>query len=203
MVIGTFSTVTKKLVKGLEDLEIRTGEETIQTTMLLGSARIPRRVLEIWGDLLLLRIQGRTIKCKKNYQMNKIVSRSCQRTEKAVDKKVIVITIEVGALGTVPKGLEKILGELLWTPSHGRAKTGWPARTLYTTALCRYRKTSREQWTIETGGERGPERFMLAVWHDDDDDMFGLNLMIFYVSFFPEQLHVLMNNQCHWRALQL
>ena len=29
-------------------------------------------------------------------------------------------------------------------------------------------KTSREQWTIETGGERGSERFILAARHDDD-----------------------------------
>ena len=29
-------------------------------------------------------------------------------------------------------------------------------------------KTSREQWTIEKGGERGSGRSMLAVRHDDD-----------------------------------
>ena len=31
-------------------------------------------------------------------------------------------------------------------------------------------KTSREQCTIETGGERGSGRSMLAARHDDDDD---------------------------------
>ena len=31
-------------------------------------------------------------------------------------------------------------------------------------------KNSREQWTIETGGERGSGRSVLAVRHDDDDD---------------------------------
>ena len=30
--------------------------------------------------------------------------------------------------------------------------------------------TSREQWTIETGGERASGRSVLAAWHDDDDD---------------------------------
>ena len=30
-------------------------------------------------------------------------------------------------------------------------------------------KTSRERWTIETGGERGPGRSVLATLHDDDD----------------------------------
>ena len=44
--IGALGTVTKGLVKGLEDSEIRGGTETIQTTTLLSSARIMRRVLE-------------------------------------------------------------------------------------------------------------------------------------------------------------
>ena len=44
--IGAFGTVTKGLLKGLEDLEVGGREETIQTTTLLKTARIPRRVLE-------------------------------------------------------------------------------------------------------------------------------------------------------------
>ena len=31
-------------------------------------------------------------------------------------------------------------------------------------------KTSRERWTIETGGERGSGRPVQAARHDDDDD---------------------------------
>ena len=31
-------------------------------------------------------------------------------------------------------------------------------------------RTCRERWTIETGGEKGSGRSVLAVWHDDDDD---------------------------------
>ena len=53
IVIGAFGTVTKGLLKGLEDLEIRGWVETIQAT-LLRTARILRRVLETWGDLLSL-----------------------------------------------------------------------------------------------------------------------------------------------------
>ena len=30
--------------------------------------------------------------------------------------------------------------------------------------------TSRERWTIETGGERVSRRFILAARHDDDDN---------------------------------
>ena len=46
IVIGDFDTVTKGLLKGLEDLEVGGREETIQMTALLKTARILRRVLE-------------------------------------------------------------------------------------------------------------------------------------------------------------
>ena len=46
IVIGAFGTVTKGLVKGLEDLEVGGRVETIQTTALLRTAGILRRVLE-------------------------------------------------------------------------------------------------------------------------------------------------------------
>ena len=54
IVIGVFGTVTKGLLKGLEDLEFGGKVETLQTTALLKMARILRRVLETWGDLLSL-----------------------------------------------------------------------------------------------------------------------------------------------------
>ena len=54
IVIGALGTVTKRLVKGLEDLEITGRVETIQTTPLLRSTRLLRRVLETRGDLLSL-----------------------------------------------------------------------------------------------------------------------------------------------------
>ena len=46
IVIGSFGTVTKGLLKGLEDLEVRGQVGTIRTTTLLRTARILRRVLE-------------------------------------------------------------------------------------------------------------------------------------------------------------
>ena len=46
IVIGAFGTITKGLLKGLEDLEIGGRTATIQTTALLRTARILRRVLE-------------------------------------------------------------------------------------------------------------------------------------------------------------
>ena len=46
IVIGAFGTVARGLLKGLEDLEVGGRVETIQTTVVLGTARILRRVLE-------------------------------------------------------------------------------------------------------------------------------------------------------------
>ena len=45
IVIGAFGTVTKGLLKGYEDLEVGGCVETIQTTALLRTARILRKVL--------------------------------------------------------------------------------------------------------------------------------------------------------------
>ena len=61
IVIGAFDTVTKGILRGLEDLEVGFRVETIQTTALLKTDRILRRVLETWGDLLSLNIQWKTI----------------------------------------------------------------------------------------------------------------------------------------------
>ena len=44
IIIGAFGTVTK----GMEDLEVKGREEAIQTTAFLRSARILRRIHEIW-----------------------------------------------------------------------------------------------------------------------------------------------------------
>ena len=46
IVIGALGTIAKGLLKGLEDLEVGGRVETIQTTALLRTARILRRVLE-------------------------------------------------------------------------------------------------------------------------------------------------------------
>ena len=61
IVIGALGTITKRLFKGLEDLEVGGRVETIQMTALLRTARILRRVLETWGDLLSLKLQRETI----------------------------------------------------------------------------------------------------------------------------------------------
>ena len=57
IVIGAFGTVTKGFLKALEDIDVGGREETIQTTALLKTARILRRVLETWENLLSLNLQ--------------------------------------------------------------------------------------------------------------------------------------------------
>ena len=61
IVIGAFDTITKGLIKGLEDLEVGGRVETLQMTVLLRTARILRQVLETWGELLSLKLQWKTI----------------------------------------------------------------------------------------------------------------------------------------------
>ena len=61
IVIGAFDAVTKELLKGQEDLEIRGLVQTIQSTTLLRTARILRRVLETWVYLPLLKLQWKTL----------------------------------------------------------------------------------------------------------------------------------------------
>ena len=57
IVIGAFGAIIKGLLKGLEDLEVGGRVETVQTTVLLRTARILRRVLETLGVLLSLKLQ--------------------------------------------------------------------------------------------------------------------------------------------------
>ena len=61
IVIGTFGTATKELLMGLGDLEVGGRVEIIQTTTLLRSARVLRRVLETWEDMVSLRFQWTNI----------------------------------------------------------------------------------------------------------------------------------------------
>ena len=67
---------------------------------------------------------------------------------------------------------ELISDVLLWTPSHGRAKAGWPAQT-YIQQLCEdtgfVQKTCLRRWTIGKSCERGSGISVLPAWHDDDD----------------------------------
>ena len=68
---------------------------------------------------------------------------------------------------------ELISDVLLWTPTYGRAKAGWPSEHTYNSYV-RIRdvalKTRQRGWTIGRSGERGSGISVLVAWHDDDDD---------------------------------
>ena len=102
IVIGAFGTVTKGLLKGLEELGVGGRVETIQTTALLRTARILRRVLETCGDLL-------SLKLSEKPSANTDLKNS---KEFLIIIIIIIIIIVIGALGTVTKGLLKGLEDL-------------------------------------------------------------------------------------------
>ena len=64
---------------------------------------------------------------------------------------------------------ELISDVLLWTPTYGRAKAGWPAWT-YIQQLCEDTGCSQRRWTIGRSGERVSEISVLGARQDDDDD---------------------------------
>ena len=61
IVFSTLRTVPKSLTRGLEDLIIGGRIDIVQTTLLLRSVRILRKVIETWGDLLSPRLELKTI----------------------------------------------------------------------------------------------------------------------------------------------
>ena len=61
IVIGAFDVITKDLLKVQENLKVDGQVETIQMTALLRTARILRRVLKTWEDLLSLKLQWKAI----------------------------------------------------------------------------------------------------------------------------------------------
>ena len=60
IIVGALATVSKCKEKRLYEVEIRRWSESIQIIAMLRSTRIPRRVLETWGNLLSLRLQWKT-----------------------------------------------------------------------------------------------------------------------------------------------
>ena len=76
---------------------------------------------------------------------------------------------------------ELISDVLLWTPSHGRAKAGWPART-YIQQLCVDMGCSPEDLPEAMNDRRGEERgsgiSVLMARQDEDDDNTKLSLNI-------------------------
>ena len=95
IMIGAHGTVTKRLVQGLVDLEIRKRVLTIQITALLRSARILRRVLKSWGNFLSLKLQW---ECSSGVMV------------KALDCRIVVSGFErLHSLANKYKGMNPLL----------------------------------------------------------------------------------------------
>ena len=137
IVNGAFGTVTKVLSKGMVNLEVGGRVKTIQTTALLKTARILRRILETWGDLQSLKLQWKIIcwrRCEK--LIKNISSRKCcdysrqQRKIKGIEmickyldiarelkkkllnmRETVILTV-IDTLLIVLRGSEKILADL-------------------------------------------------------------------------------------------
>ena len=74
IVTGALGTIPNGLVQGLEDLKITGQVETIQTTVLLRSARILKRVLESWYHSNSSE-KPSTNAYRKNYQRSKQINK--------------------------------------------------------------------------------------------------------------------------------
>ena len=72
---------------------------------------------------------------------------------------------------------DKLISDiLLWTPSQGQAEVGRPAST-YIQQLCADTGCSLEdRWMIETGCKRGSKKSVLVGRHNDNDELFKIEL---------------------------
>ena len=82
IVVGSLGTNPKRLVNGLEDWEIRGQVKTIETTALLRSTRILKRVLETLADLLSLKLHWETICQCLNFHSETICQRWWEKLSK-------------------------------------------------------------------------------------------------------------------------
>ena len=161
ILISAFGTVTKGLLKGLEYLEVGGRARTIQTTALLRTARILRRVLKTWVDLLSLKSQWKAIRKKKRICKivdfavpadHRIKLKECEKKDKYLDlakelkklwnMKATIVPIVIGAFGSITKGFLKGLKD---------SEVGGRVETIQMTALLRTARILRR--VLETWGD--------------------------------------------------
>ena len=66
---------------------------------------------------------------------------------------------------------DELISDVLWTPSYGQAKAGWPARTYIqqlSEDMGKAQRTYQKRWMIGRSGERGSGISVLAVQHEDE-----------------------------------
>ena len=119
IVIGALRTVTKGLLKGLNDLEFGGPVETIQTTALLRTPRIMSKVLETWGDFVFIQnpvnADVKNSKGESNNNNNKTVPKLGKGTGKVgnlMENETIPNTVWLRSVRILKRVLE-IWGDLL------------------------------------------------------------------------------------------
>ena len=117
IITGVLGTITKRLIKRLDDSEIRGRMETTQIYDRPEYLEESWKAEETYGHS---NSSGKPLANagEKNSQKSKIIIIDDGYSDPAIklnscgNMRVMVITILVGVLGTVPKGLEKRLGDL-------------------------------------------------------------------------------------------
>ena len=84
--VGALGTVSKSMTKRFEELEIRGGIDTIQTTALLRSVRILRKVLETWKEYLSLRLEWKTTSKRRYDRVTRNNNNNNNNNEKRLGK---------------------------------------------------------------------------------------------------------------------
>ena len=78
--------------------------------------------------------------------------------------------------GHCSRSKDELISDIpLWTPSMDEQRPDDQLEPINNSSVPIHDvalNTSREQWMIETGGERGPGRSVLIARHDDDYDIF-------------------------------
>ena len=86
IVIVVLGTATKRLIPGIKELEIRGRVKTMKSKAFIRSARISRKVLKTWGDLLSRRLKRKTTR-SENSQMSKIIIIPARRPDLIIINK--------------------------------------------------------------------------------------------------------------------
>ena len=103
----------------------------------------------------------------------------------------IMKTIHVrwtGHAGHYWRSKDELISDILpWTPSHGQAKEGWPART-YIQQLCVNTGCNLEDLLEAIDDREGWGISMLMAWHGDDDSNLTKIICIVIKSKLPSRL---------------
>ena len=90
--------------------------------------------------------------------------------------------------GNCWRSRKKLISDILpWTPSHGQAKEGWPART-YIQQLCVNTGCNLEDLLEAIDDREGWGISMLMAWHGDDDSNLTKIICIVIKSKLPSRL---------------